>query len=320
MAWIADGWALPMLALATLIVLAVINLALIMVARREAKAIESSHAPSGEFIEVSGTKLHYRRTGDPSLPAILVLHGAASNLEEPFAALGEALKDRHVIWLDRPGLGWSERANIHWSPTNEAGLIADFLSEIGVASVTLVGHSWGGAIAMRLALDHPDRIDGLVLIAPALGAWIGDAAWFNAASFWPVLGPLITHLVVPLAGKPQLQSGAENAFHPEPVPEAYAERTNLALLLRPSVWRANAMDMRDVNKHLEDQEHRYHEVQTRTVFLAGKSDTVLWSHRHSAVTANRMPNAELRWLAGAGHNLHHHWPDEVVRAIRDVQG
>lgn len=305
----------------TLVILGLAGLALALLiwrANHEQAKIAAAHPPEGEFISVNGTRLHYRRTGDINRPAILVLHGAASNLEEPFAALSGALGERHVIWLDRPGLGWSERPGVAWSPALEAEMIGEFLTGIGVHTVTLVGHSWGGAIAMRFALDHPGRVAGIVLVAPALGAWIGDAAWFNAASFWPVLGPLITHLVVPLTGKPQLESGAAKAFHPEAVPENYARRSKLALLLRAGTWSANAQDMRDVNHHLEAQECRYHEIEHRTIFLAGKGDTVLWSHRHSAVTASRMPQASMRWLKGAGHNLHHHWPDEVARAIDDV--
>jgi len=288
------------------------------IASHKHKQIEAEHGPDAEFIDVGGTRLHYRQTGDTALPAVLVLHGAASNLEEPYAALGEALADHHMIWLDRPGLGWSERPGGHWNPEREAALIMEFLTAIGVEQVTLVGHSWGGAIAMRTALDHPQRVRSLVLIAPALGAWIGEAAWFNKASFWPGLGPLISRLIVPITGRGQLEKGAVSAFHPEPVPEGYSKRTKLALLLRPHTWLYNAADMRDVNRHLEQQEPHYHRIEQRTIILAGKADTVLWSHRHSGVTASRMPRGELRYIKDAGHNLHHHRQAEVAQAIREA--
>lgn len=281
--------------------------------------IAEEHPPEGEFITIKGVKLHYRRTGPPDQPAILILHGATTNLEEPYAALGRALAADHVIWVDRPGLGWSERPNGDWSPQREAELLTGLLDALEIDQVTLVGHSWGGAIAMRFALDHPERVKGLVLIAAALGAWIGHAAWFNKATFWPVLGPLITRIFVPLTGGKQLESGAVNAFHPEPVPDDYTRRVKMPLLLRRQIWLANASDMRQVNQHLEAQEPRYHEVEHPAIFLAGKGDTILWSHRHSGVTAARMRRAEVRYLKGAGHNLHHHWPDEVARAIEDVR-
>ncbi len=281
--------------------------------------IADDHPPEGEFIEVSGTRLHYRQTGDTARPAILVLHGATTNLEEPFVALSDALEDAHVLWADRPGLGWSERPQGEWSPRREAELLVGLLDQLDIERVTLIGHSWGGAIAMRFALDHPDRVRGLVLIAAALGAWIGEAAWFNKVTFWPILGPLITRIIVPLTGGKRLESGAAHAFHPEPVPEDYSRRVKMPLLLRREIWLANAGDMRQVNHHLEAQEARYHEIEHPAIFLAGKADTVLWSHRHSGVTASRMRRGEVRYLKGAGHNLHHHWPEEVARAVAEVE-
>ncbi|MBR9824407.1 MAG: alpha/beta hydrolase [Alphaproteobacteria bacterium] len=286
---------------------------------RAQNRIAKDHPPEAEFITIDGTRLHYRRTGRPGKQAVLVLHGATTNLEEPYAALNNALADEDVIWVDRPGLGWSERPEGDWSPQQEAELLIGLLDALEVEQVVLVGHSWGGAIAMRIALDHPERVAGLVLIAAALGAWIGEAAWFNKVTFWPLLGTLITRIIVPLTGGKQLESGAANAFHPEPVPEDYSRRVKMPLLLRRDIWLANASDMRQVNHHLEAQEPRYHEIEHRAIFLAGKGDTVLWSHRHSGVTASRMRQGEVRYLKGAGHNLHHHWPEDIAQAIREVR-
>jgi pimeloyl-ACP methyl ester carboxylesterase len=291
----------------------------LVLARRSVRRIERDHPPGGDIIEIDGIRLHYRRTGDPARPAVLVLHGATSNLEEPHMALAKTFRDEHVIWLDRPGLGWSQRPAGNWSPQREAALIADFLDALDVPSATVIGHSWGGAIAMRLAIDHPARVDGLVLVAPALSAWIGRAAWFNAASFWPLIGPAISRLIVPLAGRTQAETGSVSAFHPEPVPEAYLQRSALPLLLRPQVWKANAADMAMVNTHLELQEATYETLDTPAIVLAGKADTVVWSHRHGGQVAGRMPRGEMRWISGAGHNLHHHHPTAVLDAVHDVR-
>ena len=291
----------------------------LILARLHIRRIEDTHPPRGRFVEVDGVKLHYRRTGKPERPAVLVLHGATTNLEEPYMALADAFADEHVIWLDRPGLGWSERPDGPWSPRREAALIDAFLDAHGVRQAIVVGHSWGGAIAMRLAIDHPERVEGLVLVAPALSAWIGRAAWFNAATFWPGLGLLLSRVLVPLTGRRQAAAGAASAFHPEAVPDAYLLRSALPLLLRPSVWRANARDMADVNTHLEQQEEAYERVAAPAIVLAGKGDTVLWSHRHGAHAAARMPQAEMRWIAGAGHNLHHHHPLAVRDAVYSVR-
>lgn len=290
-----------------------------ILARRAINKIEARFPPRAEFIAIDGVRLHLRQTGPAHGSAILVLHGAASNLEEPHLALGDTFSGERVLWLDRPGLGWSERPAGPWSPEREAKLIARLLETLEVGPVTVSGHSWGGAIALRLAMDYPDRVDSVVLIAPALSAWIGDAAWFNAASFWPILGPLITHVIVPLIGEGQARSGAVSAFHPEELPDDYLEQSALPLLLRPSTWRANARDMMEVNHHLEVQEDRYEDTHQPTMIINARADTVLWAHRHGGMVSQRMPRATLQWVSGAGHNLHHHHPAIILEAVHKVR-
>lgn len=280
-----------------------------------ARGVSERFPPSGAFIEVDGVTLHYRATGRANAPAVLVLHGASANLEEPFLALDGHLDDKRAIYLDRPGLGWSERPGGRWNPEREAELIAAFLDALAVEKPVVVGHSWGGAIALRLAIDHPDMLSGLVLVAPAARAWVGDAAWYNHATHWPLLGTLITRVVVPTYGRRQLDDGARSAFSPEPMPADYVEASALPLILRADNWKANAADMARVNPHLADQEVRYAEIALPVEILAGPQDTVLLTPRHSGAIAETIPDAALTLIQGAGHNLHHAHAADVAAAV-----
>lgn len=276
-------------------------------------------SPIGQFIEIEGTRLHYHVTGPADAPPVLVLHGASANLREPLMGLGDALSDQRVIWLDRPGLGHSQRPSGRWNPQAEAALIAQFLGAVEAGPVLVTGHSWGSAISLRLAMDHPQAVSGIVLIAPAIRANVGEAALYNRATHWPFIGPVITRLIVPTYGRAQLESGAASAFAPEPVPEGYVEETALALLLEARVWKANAADMANVNAHLEAQEGRYGEITQPTIILAGTEDSVVATNRHSVPVAETMPNAELILIEGAGHNPHFAHAGQVAEAIRAVR-
>ncbi|KAA5803970.1 alpha/beta hydrolase [Alkalicaulis satelles] len=267
--------------------------------------IAERFAPDGAFLTVQDVALHYHVTGPEGAPAVLALHGASANLHELRSALEGPLAHYRVIWLDRPGLGWSERPSGAWSPQREAALIAAFLDAMETGPVTVIGHSWGGAITLRLMMDHPDKTAGAVLIAPALRAHVGEAAFYNRATLWPVVGPVITHAVVPLSGPGQLESGAASAFHPEPLPDNYVERVRLALILRPGPWRANAEDMARVNDHLAAQEERYGEITQPVILIAGPQDSVVSTRRHAHPVAETLPAGELRELDAAGHNPHH---------------
>ena len=276
------------------------------------------HQPDGEFITVDGIQLHYSITGPESAPVVLVLHGASSHFAETRLALEDDLTDFRAIWLDRPGLGWSERPDGYWTPEREAALIAGFIGELDISSAYLIGQSWGAAISLRALMDHPETFKGAVLVAPALRAWVGESAYYNALSNWPVVGPVFTRLIVPIVGPSQLPGGVASSFHPEPVPERYIEDTKLARVLDAGPWRANAADMADVNLHLAAQEERYHEVSQPVILLAGPDDTVVFTHRHAEPVAQTVQNGELRLIEGAGHNLHHWHGDAVRQALSDV--
>ncbi len=285
-----------------------------------AREIAEQFPATGDFVDAGGVQLHYELTGPVGAPTVLVLHGASGNLHEPKLALGEALSDFRVLWIDRPGLGWSERPRDggDWHPGREAALIAQMLSTLEIEDTFVIGHSWGGAIAARLLMDHPERFRGGVMIAPALRAHVGDAAYYNHVTGWPVVGTIFTRMIVPTFGPGSLEGGSISAFSPAAPPEGYVDAIKLPLILRPGPWRANAHDMARVNISLEEQEVRYHEIAQPVIIVAAEGDTVVFTNRHSLPFVETAQNAELRLIEGEGHNPHHAHADEVARALADV--
>ena len=273
-------------------------------------------APPGQYVEVDGVRIRYVEEG--SGPAVLLIHGASSNGEDMRMALSGHLDGYRAIYIDRPGLGWSERPDGRWTPEREAALIADLMSVLEIENPVVVGHSWGGAVSMRLAIDHGETLTGLVLIAPALRSDVGDAAWYNSASRIPLLGPVITRVFVPILGPRQIDSGLETTFAPQPVPPGYGDRVRINRLFNASVFKANAADMAPVNTHLAAQESRYGDITLPVVFLAGPQDQVVSTAMHSGRVSEAMPNARLETDPGWGHMLHHYAPDRVRAGIDSV--
>ena len=120
------------------------------------------HPPRGRFVDVGGLRQHLAEDGTggsaPDTPKeipIVLIHGAGCNLEDMRLAFGERLRGRRLILIDRPGHGWSERRGVDGSSlAYQARIIRDVLDRLGVSRAILVGHSWGGALALRFALDH----------------------------------------------------------------------------------------------------------------------------------------------------------------------
>jgi pimeloyl-ACP methyl ester carboxylesterase len=184
-------------------------------------AIERQYPPQGRFVDVAGGRLHVLERGKPDAPVVVLLHGASGNLQDVNAALGAPLAARYrVIMIDRPGHGWSDRpGGDDASPARQAVLIAQALEKLGVAHAIIVGVSWSGALATSYALAFPQRVAGLVLLAPVSHPWPGGIAWNYRLASMPVLGPLFVRTVLMPLAYPIMDGLVRAAFAPQPMPD-----------------------------------------------------------------------------------------------------
>ena len=151
------------------------------------------------MVEVAGATLHVVDIGprDAAGPPIVMLHGASSNLEVMRQPVGERLAKNHrVILIDRPGHGWSTRARLEDStPEIQGRMIDEALAKLGVSRAIFVVHSWAGALGARIALDYPERVAGLVMLAPVAYPWPGGVGRYNKIVATPVIGPLLAYTI-----------------------------------------------------------------------------------------------------------------------------
>lgn len=153
--------------------------------------------PDSQFIEVKGLKVHYKDIGQGE-PALILLHGFGSSTYT-WREVQEALaQNRRVVAFDRPAFGLTERP-MEWEGENpysaeaQADLTVDLMDALGIQKGILVGNSAGGTIAALTALRHPERVEALVLVDPAIYQG-GRPAWFGWLAKTPQmqhLGPLV---------------------------------------------------------------------------------------------------------------------------------
>ena len=156
------------------IVIAAIVHANLQIARLETRTPDEG-AP-GRMLTVDGHRWHVVVDGDPvhdpTGAPILLVHGfAVAGLQtfEPWAS--EQLHDRSLILPDLLGYGHSERipkAGPWYSVQAYADALVQLLDQLGVQQVDLVSHSFGGSVALRFALDHPERVRRIVFISAAI--------------------------------------------------------------------------------------------------------------------------------------------------------
>lgn len=281
-------------------------------------AIERAHPPSGRFVEVTGGRLHVRELGNPAGVPVVLLHGANGNLEDMRVALGDKLAARHrVILIDRPGHGWSDRpgGDADASAARQAVLVAEALNKIGVKRAIIVGHSFAGAVVTAFALAYPDRVAGLMLLAPVSHPWSTGISWAYTLTATPVIGPLFARTIVLPLAFPFLDAFAGVVFAPQPMPANYVRDSAAALVLRPSEFIANAKDVERLLDSVTRQSPRYGEISAPTVIVTGERDTIVSPQIHSRALAAQLPNAKLLLLPGVGHAVQHVAADLIVSEI-----
>ncbi len=284
------------------------------------RLIERAHPPRGRLIDIGGLRQHVVELGaDAGVPIVLV-HGAGCNLEDMGLALGERLAGRHrVILVDRAGLGWSERKGRRGSsPAYQAAMLRDVLDRLGAARAVIVGHSWGGALAAAFALDHPQRVAGLVLLAPPLYPFPRSMTWLYALFATPIFGWLYARTLALPLGLPFIGIGLGSAFLPQLPPAHYIRRTAALLLLRPATFLANARDVADLRAFHARESGRYATLAAPTVIITGDRDLVVAPRRHALVFAAAVPHAKLVVLPGIGHMLHHAAAERVIEEIEEL--
>ncbi|MDT7541316.1 MAG: hypothetical protein QOE33_1220 [Acidobacteriota bacterium] len=125
-----------------------------------------SHADRSHFVEVAGVRVHYLEAGDAEGPAVVLVHGlASSNFVWNDSLLPLAAQGFRVVAPDLVGFGFSAKPRDgEYTIEAQARSLIGLMDALDIESATLVGSSYGGAVAAICALDYADRIGSLVLV------------------------------------------------------------------------------------------------------------------------------------------------------------
>jgi len=275
---------------------------LMLYSGRTARRAEQALPPLGRFAEIEGGHIHYFEQG--SGPTLLLIHGLGGNMRNFTHSLVERLKDKYrVILVDRPGSGYSTRPRRASGRIRaQADTMARFIDALRLERPLVVGHSLGGAIALSLALNHPEKVGGLALLAPATHPQPQVPVAFRGL----VVGLALLRwligwtLAVPMSIRNrELVLGA--VFGPQSVPDDFATRGGGLLGLRPRSFIAASKDLMAMNEDLETMPARYGSLRVPVGILFGTSDRILDIARHGEPAAEKIPGADFERIEGEGH-------------------
>lgn len=272
-------------------------------------------APEGQFLYIDNKRVHAVVQGKG--PDVILLHGASGNTRDFTFDLVDRLDDRYrVIAFDRPGLGLSDPLhNRGESPQEQAAHLAKAAQALGVDRAVVVGHSYGGAVALAWAVTQPDSAAAVVSLAGAAHPWPGELGGWYALMNTRFGGGVIAPLVSAVAPRNRASSFVEGIFEPNEMPAGYVAHVGVDLSLQPRVIRSNARQVYTLKPHLRELAQHYPNLSTPIEAVHGRADETVPARYHSIPLSELAPNVRLTLLDGIGHMPHHAAPDQVVAAI-----
>jgi len=271
--------------------------------------------PEGQFVTLAGGRIHavMRGTG----PDLVLIHGANGNARDfTLDLVGRMAQDFRVIALDRPGFGYSDAFEGPESPQEQARILREATAELGVKTPIVLGHSYGGAVALAWALQGGDDVSALVLLAPASHPWPGDLGfWYRVTETGfgqNVLLPLVAHL----APRAAMERAVAGVFAPNNVPAGYLDHLGPDLTLNPDQLRLNARQINSLIDHVKAMAPEYPGLRLPIEVLHGTADKTVGMSIHSERLEAEVASVVLTRLNGVGHMPHHARPQAVADAIR----
>ncbi|MFM2312748.1 MAG: 4,5:9,10-diseco-3-hydroxy-5,9, 17-trioxoandrosta(10),2-diene-4-oate hydrolase [Cyanobacteriota bacterium] len=127
------------------------------------------------FVTVYGQNLRYLAAGDANRPTIVILHGLISEASDWLPNIKVLSQQFHVIALDLPGCGHSDKPSINYRIGTFVDYLHGFLQTLDCDCFSLIGHSLGALIAINFALTYPNQVDKLVNVSGGFGYALPDA-------------------------------------------------------------------------------------------------------------------------------------------------
>ena len=280
----------------------------------------------GRFVEAGGVSFHVFEQG--SGPSLIMIHGLAGQMRHFTYGVAQILAHRfRVVVIDRPGSGYSVRSSTMAADiSSQAAAIAQLITQLGLGPSVIVGHSLGGAVALTLALEHPECVTGLALLAPlthlpednrppaAFRALMISSAGLRRAIAWTLLVP---------ASIAQRDMVLGQVFGPDAVPEDYGIRGGGLMNLCPHQFISASLDLLAVSGSMEAIESRYAELRIPVQVLFGRGDRILNWQRNGQMLVDKIPGAKLV-LTDSGHMLPVTHPELtaefIAGAVIDMSG
>ena len=258
-------------------------------------------AYEGSYLDTPRARFHYSKTGSGS-PVVLVAGGAQwlYSYRDTIPALA---REHTVYAVDLPGQGYTTvKGEFAYDIPAMAEALGAFLDAAGLTTVSLVGHSWGGAWSLYYAERNPSRVDRLVLLdSPGM-----DKPLASQTALFSV--PVVGELAVKLMGRSDFEKSLRTAF-------ARQDRVTAGVVDETRHWMSRPDKREAFVRLVRTQDDKPTDaglvgLRAKTLIIWGEDDQWLPA-AYAQEYGRRIPGATVQIVPDAGHNVHEDAPDQV---------
>lgn len=252
----------------------------------------------GEFVEVLGKRIHYVQKNGEAKKTILFVHGNFASWRWFKPALDNLPNEYHGVALDMPNFGqseWLEEVKIDVY----AQYVSEFMKKLNIDKAILVGHSLGGAVVQKMAIDNPKMVEKVLLIDPA-----PPSGYKTAPEVYAVLELYKSNADL-------LKKALIGTMPTRPVDRFTDQLVSDALMMKPEcfVENARALEEYDYKKELSKLEIPFK-------ILVGKLDLII-TEEMAREFEKVMKNATVEIIPDCGHSVNVEKPDLFMQKLID---
>ncbi|PSB06604.1 alpha/beta hydrolase [filamentous cyanobacterium CCP1] len=270
--------------------------------------------PTDRYIQIDGINTRYWTLGEQGSP-VLLIHGQAGAIDYWYKNVFALAQQHRVYALDWVGSGRSDKPQKTYTIDDISQFILHFMDVVGLSRASLIAGSIGGAIALKIVLAEPERVDKLVLIGS--GGLGKEVAFPARLTSLPIVGELLNH-PSPGAAKFMVQ---QCIYDPAPYLND-SEFMDLVLHnMASDILQFQTRTFRTMGNFfgikpdfLRTIGDRLSEIQSPTLIMWGKQDRAFPIH-HAEVALKGIPNAKLQIFDPCGHLPYLECAEEFNRSV-----
>ncbi|MCV6631052.1 MAG: alpha/beta hydrolase [Flavobacteriaceae bacterium] len=270
-----------------------------------------------QFLEIDSVSVCYTDVGKGKSTLVFV-HGLSSNLETWKFNIESLSKTYRCIALDLPGFGRSGKNATVYNATSFSKTILGLMDHLQLEKAVLVGHSMGGQASIKFAASYPDRVEKLVLVAPA------GVETFSAQE-GTLIKTMMSAAVVKATSNEQIDQNYKANFYemPENASDMVTDRKNIT---KASDFEAHTIAIaKSISGMIEDPVFLdLPKIVAATLVVFGEKDYLipnrflhpqLSTKKVGELAVEKIPNAILQMIPAAGHSIQFEKPEALNNAI-----